>query len=627
MIRILDTHTINKIAAGEVIERPASVVKELIENSIDAKATSITVDVKNGGLDLIRITDNGSGIKKDEMETAFLRHATSKITSAEDLQTILSLGFRGEALASIASVSYLEMISKISSSITGKKVVVEGGEFQNAQEISASDGTSITMKNLFYNVPARKAFLKSNSTEGAKITDYMYKLALANPNISFKYFLNNKSIFQTSGSSNLQTTLFQIYGKNIANQTLHLEYSFNNGSITGLLGKPAISRGNRNHEHFFINGRYIKSKLLQEATEQAYKTLTMAGKYPFLVLHLNIDPTEVDINVHPAKLEIRFKNIDVIYNLVYESITSTFNQQNIIPSIQEVKKEPKPKKQVVQSVQMELPELQKKIVAPNKLFDIPVVPQIEDKKKIQPLEPLKEDKKYVKPFGSIQVAKEAAKIYCPDIEKRSNAITNEPSYPNKNKMVYGIDYKVIGQLFDTYWLIQHYEMILLMDQHAAHERIMYESYLSQFNSQTIHSQQLITAQTLHFSSEELCILEEKKVLLHSLGFIYEQFGENDIIIREVPIIFNKPIPIDRLKYIIDSFISQPNIKLYSTEEEYIIRIACKNAIRGKDKLTALECQKLIEQLLMLENPYTCPHGRPTLISLTKKDIEKIFKRI
>ncbi|OON96679.1 MAG: hypothetical protein ATN32_06145 [Candidatus Epulonipiscium fishelsonii] len=495
MIKILDTYTINKIAAGEVIERPASVVKELIENSIDAKATSITVEVKNGGLDLIRITDNGSGIEKDQMEIAFLRHATSKITFAEDLQTILSLGFRGEALASIASISHIEMISKVSSSITGKKVVIEGGKIQSAKEISASDGTSIIMKNLFYNVPARKAFLKSNSTEGAKITDYMHKLALANPNISFKYFLNNKSVFQTSGSSNLHTTLFQLYGKNIANQTLNLDFSFNNGYIIGLLGKPSISRGNRNHEHFFINGRYIKSKLLQEATEQAYKTFTMVGKYPFIVLHLNIDPAEIDINVHPAKLEIRFKNIDIIYSLVYKAIVSTFDQQNIIPSIQEVKKETKLKKEIAKSTQLEIPSLKKQPISPIKMFDIANKKEATDSSQskpyikaeiVKPVELIEDDKDFKKTLLDIPIARESVKTYFPDVDiKASDKFKiNKLSSNIVKQIVYGIDYKIIGQLFETYWLIQHHDEVLIMDQHAAHERVMYENYRTRAGKST-----------------------------------------------------------------------------------------------------------------------------------------------
>ncbi|OON91189.1 MAG: hypothetical protein ATN34_00575 [Epulopiscium sp. Nele67-Bin002] len=432
MIRVLDNHTINQIAAGEVVERPSSVVKELVENSIDAKASVITVEIKNGGIDLIRITDNGKGIKIDDMELAFVRHATSKIIVAKDLETVLSLGFRGEALASIASVSQVELVSKTQEELTGKKLTLEAGEIQSSIELAAPDGTTFLIKNLFFNVPARKAFLKAPQQEAAKITDYLCKLALANPHIAFKYFQARKLIFQTNGKSDLKDTIFQLYGKDIAIQTIPLQSKQGTYELVGRIGKPSISKGTRSYEIFFINGRYVTSSLLQKAVEEAYKTLTMVGKFPLVILHLKLPPEDVDVNVHPAKLEVRFRNPEELSDFVYKAVLNALRTTNIVPSLDETRNI-KPKSNIqtknvdqmlvksfftpVQSVQeLQFEDLINKNPLSGKLFDTPL---------------------HYKPYTTDDEAQNNKIVYTTDDEARNNKIvyTTDDEARN-NKIVY-----------------------------------------------------------------------------------------------------------------------------------------------------------------------------------------------
>ncbi|OON99260.1 MAG: hypothetical protein ATN35_13555 [Epulopiscium sp. Nele67-Bin004] len=595
-IEILDTHTINQIAAGEVVERPSSVVKELVENSIDASASSITVEIKGGGIELIRITDNGTGIEKDEIETAFLRHATSKIKLAKDLNTVTSLGFRGEALASIAAVSMVELISKKPKQITGKRVVFEGGEINASEEVACPEGTTFIMRNLFYNVPARKAFLKSPSTEGAKISDYLYKLALANPHISFKYFRDNKLIFQTSGNQELKPVVFQLYGKDIAAQTIPLYTKVEHIEIAGLLGKPSISRGNRNYENFFINGRFINSALLQKAVEEAYKTLTMVGKFPVAILHLTMPPEQVDVNVHPTKLEVRFKNSQSLYDFVYESVLMTIRETNMVPTISEAK-------------QIIAKPIDNKVDSQQVLVESFFVPHKTPEK-------LQFDKLVNKP----ETPQQSPKIFEPTIQVEQKTKSVTQPLPKR-----GIDYDIIGQIFETYWLIKHHDKVFVMDQHAAHERVLYEKFMQDYTNSTVHSQQLLVPETINLSPLEMNTIKENIDTLNKLGFLLEIFGDSDIIVREVPYIFNMAMPISKFKVFLEDFRSSSNI--YLSEEERIITMSCKAAIKGNDKIDMVECDKLVQFLLALDNPYSCPHGRPTLISMQKIDIEKLFKRV
>lgn len=708
-IKILDTHTINKIAAGEVVERPASVVKELVENSIDAKASSITVEIKNGGVDLIRVTDNGVGIPKEEVEVAFLRHATSKITTAEDLYEVISLGFRGEALASIAAVSHVELLTKVKEATTGKRLAISGGKMSESEEVACPDGTTFIMRHLFYNVPARKAFLSSSGTEAAKISDYIYKLALAHPEIAFKYIQNTKTIFTTSGNHELKHCILNIYGREYAKHTFKCYYKSSDIECVGLLGAPVLNRSNRNYEHFFINGRYIKSSILQNAVEDAYKTLAMVGKFPFVVLHLNMDPALVDVNVHPTKLQVRFKNVDLIYRIVYEAVSQTLKAEYLVPDVAMDK--PRGDTRVNPVIETEQLGVET-FFTPRKVENVAtaksllggesnkhthVIPEMnpykpsaktierlfgpaESKEEILSSKsiaaPVKQDFTQFKPNESEgshlthSVVNEGSQTSYDDLhqermqtshtgeslketEQLLTALSEKEQQRQENMAEQQIqsghpemtlahqketdhdlkeremplEYRIVGQLFKTYWLIQYHEKVFIIDQHAAHERILYEQFMAYFKSGHIATQLLLLPETLSITPAEKIVLEENEALFKKLGFMYEPFGEKDIVIREVPYLLNEPLDVSIFKEILDLMSEQKISDLADVKAENIIRMSCRSAIKAHDRLSDKECHELIHSLLALENPFTCPHGRPTLVALTQSDIEKMFKRI
>ena len=677
VIRILDTHTINKIAAGEVVERPCSVVKELVENSVDAKASSITIEIKNGGIDLIRVTDNGIGIPKDQVEVAFLRHATSKITQAEDLYEVTSLGFRGEALASIAAVSHVELFTKVKDDTTGKRVEVSGGKLTTAEEVACPEGTTFIMRHLFYNVPARKAFLMSSGTEAGKISDYVYKLALAHPEIAFKYIQNGKLVFNTSGDHELRHCVLNIYGKEYARHTLNCYYKENEIECVGLLGKPQLNRSNRNYEHFFINGRYIKSQILQNAVEDAYKTLIMVGKFPFVVLHLNMDPSLVDVNVHPTKLQVRFKNIDLIQRVVYQAVSKALKQSFLVPDVNMDKPRGDVKTQhVVEQIGVDTffapRKEENKLTAhtllnsdqPQRKHEIPAQnPYKPSQDTIERLfGPQKEEEfpksvlKEVKPFNRTSFEEKKAQLVVgkqEEVKASSDAVdeahkdafiekaiikeevtqqymseeTDHQERKEEKAQVLPKEYAIIGQLFKTYWLIQYHEKVMIIDQHAAHERVLYEQFMAYFKSGSIATQILLMPETLNVTPNEMALLEENKTLFEKLGFIYEPFGERAIAIREVPYLLNEPLSAAVFKEVLDEMQDQKIEHLADVKAERIIRMACRSAIKAHDQLTDVECRSLIDALMALENPFTCPHGRPTIVALKQGDIEKMFKRI
>lgn len=655
-IKILDTHTINKIAAGEVVERPSSVVKELVENSIDAKASSITVEIKNGGIDLIRVTDNGIGIPKDQVEIAFLRHATSKITQAEDLYEVTSLGFRGEALASIAAVSHVELLTKEKEALTGKRITVSGGKINEVDEVACPNGTTFIMRHLFYNVPARKAFLNSISSEAAKISDYMDKLALAHPEIAFKYIQNTKVIFTTSGDHELKHCVLNIYGKEYAKNTFPCYYKSNGIECVGLLGAPTLNRSNRNYEHFFINGRYIKSSILQSAVENAYKTLAMVGKFPFVVLHLNMDPSLVDVNVHPTKLQVRFKNVELIDRVVYEAAKNTLRQEYLVPSVDldkprgDAKMQPIIEKEQLAKDTFFVPRKEENEISAESLLS-GKIPQHE----LPQTNPYKPSSQTVERLFGPLPTKEAIIEKAADYSLTSHhsgeiAYKNEtlktddkssslqetvaqieknsmPSLMNQVEHSQPLAYQIIGQCFRTYWLIQYGEKMFIIDQHAAHERVLYERFMAYFKSGEVATQLLLMPETIHITEVEKVLLEENCELFTKLGFGYENFGEQDIVIREVPYIMNEPLSPHVFKEVLDELSDGKVSDLADLKAENIIRMSCRSAIKGHDKLSEAECHELIHALLALDNPFTCPHGRPTLVSLTQADIEKMFKRI
>lgn len=704
-IQILDTHTINKIAAGEVVERPSSVIKELVENSIDAKASSITVEIKNGGIDFIRVTDNGLGIPKDQVEIAFLRHATSKITSAEDLQHVLSLGFRGEALASIAAVSNVELMTKVADDLTGKRIEIAGGKITASDEIACPNGTTFIMRHLFFNVPARREFLSSSGAEGSRISDYMYKLALAHPEISFKYIQNGKTVFTTSGDHDLQHAVLNIYGKDYAKNTLKCFYETSGIECVGLLGNPSLNRSNRNYEHFFINGRYIKSTLLQKAVEDAYKPIVMVGKFPFVVLHLNISPEEVDVNVHPTKLQVRFKDSDLIYNTVYKAITKQLESAYLVPHVTPHEKAviPKPEIETYTVDTFFAPRKEENTATAHSLLagEIPVVkegpthnierifgksePDVkpsfeirsasEDLEKVslsqplqmssrdtveetfnkaddlnssagfessealqleataeteEPMSTAQESKKVERQPLNRDVVNEQTQINHMPIPAVAASYMAPPITPiaKSEEAAIGVkDYKIIGQLFKTYWLIQYHEKVFIIDQHAAHEKVMYEQFMRRFRSNEVATQLLLMPETFNITVVEKNLLEESSELFEKLGFIFEFFGENAIVIREVPFLLNEPLSPEVFKEILDTLTHEKPKDIADIKAEAIIRMSCRSAVKANDKLTSLECEKLIESLLALDNPFTCPHGRPTIVALTQADIEKMFKRI
>lgn len=605
-IKLLDNSMINKIAAGEVVERPSSVVKELVENSIDAGATIITIEVKEGGLSLIRISDNGSGIQHEDVQNVFLRHATSKIQNITDLERVLTLGFRGEAMSSIAAVSQIEMITKPENANVGTYIEINGGEVVKKQSIGAANGTSIIIRNLFYNVPARRKFLKKPSTEGSYITDIIKKFVLCHPNIAFKYILNSKKVLDTNGSGGLNTSIFHVYGKEVAKALLKIDNNINDILLKGYIGKPETYHSNKNYGNFFVNGRYIQNQLVQLAVEEGFKTKLPVGKFPVYILNLTIDPTLVDVNVHPTKLEIKFSNEEDIYNLVLSSVVKVLNSSVLIPKYthnKEIKNTPitstlKENIYVVEEVQEDIINLIKKPQDNNSIREV--------------FSSLKSDNNKEK---FMYVSEPKQKVEYKKVEEPKNIFFN--------------NYKIIGQVLNTYWLIEQNASVYLIDQHAAHERVLYEEFITKYKNSDIVSQRLLQPQAVTLSITEREVFYENKEFFEKLGFEIEVFGEDSFAIRAVPFIFKEGISpkvflelVDKLSNI-GTFVDD----IYDTKLDNIASFACKAAVKANDKLDYIEAKSLIEKMLAIENPFTCPHGRPTIVELTKYELEKMFKRV
>lgn len=626
-IHLLENSLINKIAAGEVIERPASVVKELIENSIDAGAKNITIEIKDGGISLIRVTDDGKGIEKDQLKLAFLRHATSKLNSFNDLENILTLGFRGEALSSIASVSQIEMITKTKDSETGSRIEIHGGEVINEQEVGAANGTSFIMRNLFYNTPARRKFLKKPASESGHISDIINKIALGNPDISIKYINNNSVLLQTSGKNDLKTSIFHVYGKEAVKKMIYIENEENGFKLFGYIGKPELSRGNRSYENFFINGRYIKSTIVQNASEEAYKGKLMVGKFPVYILNLEIPAGTVDVNVHPSKLEVRFSDENFIFNLVYDTIDKALKKENLIPETNFDKKE-----KVFNFNQNK--EIYKAYKNQNSIDDL-----ILEKEQIKN----NLDEYTAKRIRNIISVEEVSSDTVDLPKNRFNAdklydfkkdiiILDNTEIENKNntdklKSLFFNNYKIIGQIFGTYWIIEQKGSLYLIDQHAAHERILYEEITHKLKEQKTISQNLLQPIAVNLSESEKEVLKENRKLLEDFGFEIEEFGGNNFALRAVPCVFNGPVNSDFFIEIIDILQTKNLNNIYDTKSEAIAAISCKAAVKGNNRLSYIEAKEIIEKIVKLENPFTCPHGRPTIIEITKYEIEKKFKRI
>lgn len=630
-IQLLDQKTIDNIAAGEVIERPASVVKELVENAVDAKANAVTVEIKDGGMTLIRVTDNGIGIPKDQVKTAFLRHATSKIRSVEDMLSVSSLGFRGEALSSISAVAQVELVTKTAESFSGVSYKIYGGEEEAFDDIGAPDGTTFLVKNLFYNTPARRKFLKSATTEAGYVEQMMVHIALSHPEISFKFIHNNKNKIYTSGNGKVKDIIYHIYGRDVAGALIPLEAQNEDVKVTGFVAKPYVSRGNRNYESYFINGRYIKSSIIYKAIEEGYRTFTMKHRYPFVCLDFKIAQELLDVNVHPTKMEIRFRNGREIYELVVDAVRAALLQKDLVqdvlretpkkkelPKAKEVKK-PEPfevnrRKEEVQKVDQQGQAVQQQIEKPSH----PV------KKTPTASEASKNTKKPTYAGLNYNTQKKEFPQYKTD-ELSSNQMTlrEDPVFSVQARP----DRKILGQLFKTYWLIEYEDQLFIMDQHAAHEKVNYEKLMKNFKEKEIYSQRLEPPMVVTVSMTEAEALTRYKDAFAGLGFTIESFGGNEYCIREVPANLYGIGERDLFMELLDA-VSQENGTL-DTEviASKIATMACKMSIKGNQRVSLMEVEHLLDELMKLENPYQCPHGRPTIIKMSKYEIDKKFKRI
>ena len=632
-IAVLSQNTIDKIAAGEVVERPASVVKELVENAIDAGATAITVEIKEGGISVIRVTDNGGGIPKEQVPLAFLRHATSKITQAEDLLQITSLGFRGEALSSISAVSQMEVITKAPEDFMGVRYVIEGGQEKTLEDVGAPNGTTMLVRNLFFNTPARKKFLKTAMTEAGYVSSYMEQLALSHHNISFKYMVNGQLRLHTSGNANLKDVIYGIYGRDITRELLPVQYEASGLSISGFIGKPSIARGNRNFENYYINGRYVKSKLLMKAIEEAYKPYMMQHKYPFVCLQYDIHGEDVDVNVHPTKMEVRFQNQSAVYNATYDLITEALAGKEIIPEVSltpnpaAVKKQPQPKEEkipVPEPFEKNRIAEEKPVYAPIGLRPASAEPKTESKtvpiSVSAPVKP-KESEIQTKPE---EQKKETFPQEQPEIAKAEQLELFDNRLLSKEARVH---HRIIGQLFDTYWLVEYDNKFYIIDQHAAHEKVLYERFLKEFANKEIISQMVSPPSLVSLNLQESNLLKANLEIFREFGFEISEFGGKEYSIHAVPANIYGISVQELFIQILDSLEQEHVSKTPNILAERIATAACKAAVKGNNRLSVKEADALIDELLGLENPYNCPHGRPTIISMTKYELEKKFKRI
>jgi len=716
MIKVLDQNTINKIAAGEVIEKPSSVIKELVENSIDSGATAVTVEVKGGGLSFLRVTDNGAGIKKDEVKLAFLRHATSKLVTVEDLLSISSLGFRGEALASIAAVAQVEMITKTADDVTGLRYQIHGGKEISSEEIGAPGGTTIIVRNLFYNTPARKKFMKTDATETSYIYDLMCRICMSHPEISFKFIANGTDKLFTSGNGKLRDIIYHIYGRDITSNLLEINAENDYMKISGYIARPCISRGNRSFEGYYVNHRYIKSAVLTKAIEDAFRTFVMIHKFPFTEINFQVRPDLLDVNVHPTKMELKFANSQDIYSFTYNAIRETLLFKELIPDVAPGK-DPKPetfkqrdvgnapeafenkrREEIVRAEERTVPQSQPKQLRPAEPQNQPeqlrsaetqTSPQqlcpIEPQTSSQPVHPVIEiidetsssnnkgsdvidNNKTEKPAGNYIYADRNNDLERAIVQNR-NVVNESPAYtapaPARPSVTAATQdstvsaasdaayieeagkkyvqqdmfqekfltkearakHRLIGQLFKTYWLIEYDGKFFIMDQHAAHEKVKYEELMENYKNKKIYSQYLMPPAVVTLSAAEIEFLHENMEMFEALGYQIENFGGREFKLNAVP---DNLFGLDGRELFIDFIADASSSAKKVTIDTFIHKLstmACKAAIKGNTEISFKEADALIDQLLKLENPYTCPHGRPTVISMTEAEIEKKFKRI
>lgn len=635
-IAVLDQNTIDKIAAGEVVERPASVVKELVENAVDAGSTAITVEIKDGGISFIRVTDNGGGIPKEQVPLAFLRHATSKIQRVEDLLWISSLGFRGEALSSISAVSQMEVITKTPEALTGVRYIIEGGQEKALEEIGAPNGTTMLVRNLFYNTPARGKFLKTAMTEAGYVSSYIEQLALSHQNISFKYMVNGQTRLHTSGNANLKDVIYGIYGRDITRELLPVSIERPGISISGFIGKPVVARGNRNFENYYINGRYVKSKLLMKAIEEAYKPFMMQHKYPFVCLHYTIEGEAIDVNVHPTKMEVRFQNQGAVYNATYDMIQEALSGRELIPQVELEKKQAKPVQQKLSAPEpfetgFKQQTVRQQPAAPSYLKEEPAayVPEVAKASEM----PQVSRRVGIRPAVHVE-AKETQK----EKQKEEPKNTVEHTVVQQPKQMELFDdkllskearsrHRIIGQLFDTYWLVEYENTFYIIDQHAAHEKVLYEKFMKEFSNRDIVSQMVSPPQVISLNLQEDMLLKAHMEVFQELGFEISEFGGREYSIHGVPADLYGCSVQDFFVEVLDGLENENTKQVSELLTGKIATAACKAAVKGNNRLSFEEADQLIGQLLGLDNPYHCPHGRPTIVSMSKYELEKKFKRI
>ncbi len=613
-IAVLNQETIDKIAAGEVVERPCSVVKELVENAIDAGSSAITIEIKQGGTTFIRITDNGCGIDRNQVPLAFLRHSTSKIKSAEDLVSVKSLGFRGEALSSISAVARVELITKTFDELTGTRYVIEGSKEVANEEVGCPEGTTFIVKDLFYNTPARRKFLKSPQTEGNYISDMVDKLALSHPDISFKYINNNQTKLHTSGNGKTKDLVYHIFGRDISSSVLPIDYECEYFKVNGFIGKPVVTRGNRNYENFFINGRYVKSSLLSKSIEEAYKNFLMQHQYPFVVLYFTFY-SELDVNVHPTKMELRFDNNNEVYACLCDAIYSILSHKEMIS---EVPIGPESKPQKIERVYKEsIPEPFEK----RRINDIRAAVAKDSPYEIK-------YPKFQKPPMNVAQQEEVYSSQDIDITENKPKQQTLAEYDKEFLMHEAkTRYKIIGQLFNTYWLIELEDKLYIIDQHAAHEKVLYERTMAKIKDKEFTSQRISPPIILSLDAKETEMLEKYRNQIECLGYEIEHFGGKEYMISAVPDNLYKIDMKDLFIEMLDDFSGFSGKYTPELILEKVASMSCKAAVKGNDRLSLAEMNELIDELLSLDNPYNCPHGRPTIISMTKYELEKKFKRI
>ena len=668
-IHVLNQDTINKIAAGEVIERPMAVVKELTENAIDAGAGAITVEVKDGGKALIRMTDNGVGMNEEDVRLAFTPHATSKIDDAEDLLRVSTLGFRGEALASISSVSQLEMVTKTRNELMGCRYEADGGKERTLEAVGCPDGTTILVRNLFFNTPARLKFLKSSPTEAGYINTLIERLALSHPDISFRFINQNQTKLHTSGNGNLKDVIYHIYGKDITSNLLEVDASEVSCQVKGFIGKPIISRGNRNYMNYFINGRYIKSSTIHKAIEDAYQPYTMQHRYPFTVLHFTVAPELVDINVHPQKMEIRFSDAQGIYQSVYHAISEELKHREFIPevSLASPASQPVPKKGQATAKPVREPEMFEK----KRMQSVQILEEIKKQDEILKQQGImresavygKQDRadasKIMDDVSDMESTKAAGNAV-PNIRQTEEAVSTAPNIgqveivenivqntEHTKEVKYNVhnpvqesffdkgilseqaqkEVKIIGQVFDTYWILQYDNAMYMVDQHAAHEKVLYERFMKQFSEKKPMVQLLQPPVVLTLTMQEEQAVKEHMSVFEELGYQIEPFGGREYVVNGVPAHLPQIGNEELLKEVIDAMVDEHSRPTPDILKDKIASMSCKAAVKGNNRLPREQMEELLRELMTLENPYHCPHGRPTMIKMTKTELDKKFKRI